>query len=219
MMNQQKTPLRAPLLAALDKEYAEASRRKDLDRMAEIVSIVESLQGTAAAVPPPLTVAEAPELVAPAEARSILEPPTEPLPLPAAPAGAVGVTLQQLLRSAGPAIETENHAERRAAAKGRLKDAVLRVSALDDQIRYELAMQAHNRNIAVMTMFQAEAVSRGLTVAALAEQIIAERRVHERRVMHAHAVLARVSAEIDQATGDTIDAIVDAGMAEIEGMT
>ena len=129
------------------------------------------------------------------------------------------MTMTELLRRADPMPAPTRMAERRAAAKGRLKDAVLRVSALDDQIRYELAMQAHNRNIAVMTMFQAEAASRGLTVAALAEQIIAERRVHERRVMHAHAVLARVSAEIDQATGDTIDAIVDAGMAEIEGMT
>jgi len=223
MMNPKKaSPLRHPLMAALDAEYARASKAKDLDRMAEVSAAVEALKRLWAEETPPIAVVtpttrHQPGIGAatqPPAATKEEEAPID-LPLPATPGSARRMTMRDILQVAGPSLPEEAES-RRAAAKSRLKDAVLRVSALDDQIRYELAMQARNQNVAVMEMFREEAASLGLTVAALAQRIIDERHVQERRVMHAHAVLARVSAEIDQASGDAIDAAANAGIAEIE---
>jgi hypothetical protein len=110
-------------------------------------------------------------------------------------------------------------AERRAAAKRRLGAVVAMTSSgPDDQMRYDLALQAINRNVTAMEMFTAEAAVLGITVAELAERVVGERRARERRMMQAHAILARVSAEIDRATGDAIDVAAEAGIREIEGI-
>ena len=219
-------PLRQPLLAALDKEYAEASRHKDLGRMAEISAAVEALTNLWAPATPTAPAPEAPAVTLVAvpeeeEPPAVVEMP-EVRTLPAAPGNRMThLSVGDILRSVAPMPghqEADQH--RRATAKGRLKDAVLRVASttVAGQVRYELAMQALNRNIEVMKMFAAEAASLGTTVASLAEQIVTQRRAQERRIMHAHAVLARVSAEIDRASGDGIDQAADVGIAEIEGM-
>jgi hypothetical protein len=107
--------------------------------------------------------------------------------------------------------------ERREAAKVRLKDAVLKQgqNLLAEQIRYELALQAKNGNAIVMGLFETEARILEISIDGLAQRIIDDRRAEERRMMHLYAVMARVSAAIDRATGDGIDEWADAGVAEI----
>jgi len=215
------TPLRQPLLAALDREYAEASRRKDLDRMAEVSAVVEALNRVWASPAPTSEAPAAPEQAPAPVAMLVEEEPAAVIELPAAPGNRMThLPIGDILRSVAPMPEPEGDQKRREAAKSRVKDAVLRVASttIAGQVRYELAMQAINSNLEVMKMFAAEASALGTTVAVLAGQIISQRRAQERRIMHAHAVLARVSAQIDLSSGDGIDEAADAGIVEIEGM-
>lgn len=59
--------------------------------------------------------------------------------------------------------------------------------ALARQVRYEIAMQAHNQSVYALEKLAPEATARGMTAAALADQIIAERQALEASVMHTYA--------------------------------
>jgi len=59
--------------------------------------------------------------------------------------------------------------------------------ALAQQVRYEIAMQAHNNSAYALEKLAAEAAARGITAAQLADQIIAERQALEASVMQAYA--------------------------------
>jgi hypothetical protein len=211
-------------MAALDTEYAHASRRKDLERMGEITAAAEVLRRLWDSTPPPPEPTPPPP--PPVVVRPVVVEPPEPLPippiaplLPMVPTGEYSI--QELIMRADPrpTAYDQSDSDRREAARRRLKDAVATVSSgPDDQMRYDLALQAINRNVTAMEMFTAEAAVLGITVAELAERVIGERRARERRMMQAHAILARVSAEIDQAIGDAIDVAAEAGIREIEGI-
>jgi hypothetical protein len=107
--------------------------------------------------------------------------------------------------------------ERRAAAKARVTEAVNRKgqATVSDQMRYELALKARNENVHAMALLEPEAGILKIGVAELAQRIIEDRQVRERRMTHVYAILARTSAEIDEATGADIDATADVAVREI----
>jgi hypothetical protein len=84
-----------------------------------------------------------------------------------------------------------------------------------DQIRYEMALQAKNGRVSSMAQFEEEARISGVTVAVLADQIVAQRLALERRMSHVYTIQARALADIDRATGDAIDTITASAVSEI----
>lgn len=54
-------------------------------------------------------------------------------------------------------------------------------AAYEQQVRYEVALMARNKNLDAMRNMQPEAAARGMTVEALADMIIDERRAEEQR--------------------------------------
>jgi len=217
--------MRQPLLHVLQVEYERAARAKNLPRMEEITAIVEALNRLWSDPVPVPEVASTAVLVPalPVQWESSAEPavewasPThvvpEPSDLPPVP-----FQLQDLLNSVPEGLWGDE--ERRLDAKGRVKDAVLRVTheVMAMQMRYELALQAHNRNNRALELFEPEAIALGLGVPDLAQRIINERRTAERRMAHVYAILARVSVEIEQADGDRIEALAEIGIREIQAM-
>src|SRR5262245_5678819 len=209
--------VRDPLLAVLEGEYARAIRAKQVEKAEEIAKIVEAVKRVWSE---PLAemqlMADAPVVAGPVQEWT---PPPEPIEPPAEQLPPVGdYRLRDLIESIPEGMWGDD--ERRTDAKHRLKDAVLRAAhiTLGDQMRYELAMQAHNRNVTAMDLFREEAGILRVTVADLAARIIAERKMRERRMMHAYAVLARLEAEIDRSTGQHIEALAEAGIREIQEM-
>lgn len=108
---------------------------------------------------------------------------------------------------------------RRRAARERVQRAAQEASRLiaEGQMRYELALQAHNGNTNAMAILEGEAKAEGITVAALAERIIAERRRNERRLGQVYEVLARALKDIEAATGERIATVEIAAAREITG--
>jgi len=237
MSNRRKTAgtysVRQAVLHVLDVEYGRSSRAKDLARMEEITDIVADLKKlwreTAAEAQPVVSedIATSPTIhdeplpmpaFAPVQHVEEWTPPPPPEPpapdLP--PVG--GYQLKDLLESVPEGLWGED--ERRADAKGRLQAAVLRVmhDVLAMQMRYELALQAHNRNVRAIELFEPEANILGIGVADLASRIITERRTGERRMAHVYTILARASAEIDQAAEHDIEALAAAGIREIQAL-
>jgi hypothetical protein len=220
------TPVRQPLLHVLQVEYERAAKAKNLPRMEEITGIVEALNRLWSDPVP--SVAEQHSSAPPVIRNDLLLPePAEwapqqlpPLPEPPEPSDLppVPFQLQDLLNSVPEGLWGDE--ERRADAKGRVKDAVLRVTheVMAMQMRYELALQAHNRNHRALELFEPEAIILGISVADLAGRIINERRTAERRMQHVYTLLARISAEIDQATGNDIDSLTEAGIREIQAL-
>lgn len=229
------TPMRQPLLHVLDVEYARAARAKNLPRMEEITAIVEALKRLWSdvipeAAPQPVPVLEVVKWQPGQLERWTAPPPLpEPLPEPEPPMDtqeALGMApvpqqswdVNDLLARVPEGLWGDE--ERRQEAKGRVRDAVLRVTheVMAMQMRYELALQAHNRNNRALELFEPEAIALGISVGDLATRIINERRAAERRMQHVYTILARVSVEIDQAEGDRIDELVEAGIREIQAM-
>lgn len=107
--------------------------------------------------------------------------------------------------------------ERRAVAKQRLQDALREVSlALTaQQPRYELAMLARNGNARALQLFQEEAVTRGVKVATLADEVIAERLEGERQLMQAYATALRIQIAIGGASGGEIEKLAENGIGQI----
>jgi len=156
------------------------------------------------------------------------EAPLEPqgLSLPPAPAGEFSIS-DLLSRADPPDKETGTpvryvvperlDVDRRAMAKSRVMGAVTRAGQVttSDQMRYELALQAKNENVRAMALFETEAKVLGITVADLVGRIIEDRRTRERRMMQVYAILARVSAAVDKASGPAIDGLAEHAIAEI----
>ncbi len=174
---------------------------------------------TIEADPPP------PDPPAPEPAVMLLDPPPDDPPpeiIPAAPAlppAPGSFDLREVFARVDAPEETDE--QRRVAARARLQAAVEKAaqSMPGGQVRYDLALQAHNGNVRAMGLLADEAAIKGRSVADLAASIIAERQGHEDRMMRAHAVLARVLAEVDHASGPAIDEAAMRGVAEIEGMS
>ena len=217
-------PMRQPLLHVLQVEYERAAKAKNLTRMEEITGIVEALNRLWSDPVPPITEQHSsapPDLrndVLLPEPVEWVQPPQLPLPTEPSDLPPVPFQLQDLLKSVPEGLWGDE--ERRADAKGRVKDAVLRVTheVMAMQMRYELALQAHNRNNRALELFEPEAIILGISVADLAGRIINERRTAERRMQHVYTLLARISAEIDQATGNDIDSLTEAGIREIQAL-
>lgn len=211
--------IKTPLLAALDLEYIRAVKARNIPRMGEIAAILQALHGLwpglipdpePAPIPLPLT------SLVPA-----VQPPAPPVPVEMAP-----WSLNELLAAvpeeppAASPVPLEamlSDSARRAAAKARIKEAVIRAAenTSHQQMRYEQAMMAKNGNVHIIQNFEAEARTLGLKVAQLADQIIAERRARERRMGQVYAVKARAELDIDKASGPTIDAIADTAILDI----
>lgn len=107
--------------------------------------------------------------------------------------------------------------ERRKAARALIAAAVAQASrnTTDNQVRYELALQAKNGQVRAMSLFEPEAATLAITIAALADRIVGERHARERRMMQVYAIQARVLGELDRATGDDIDATAASAALEI----
>lgn len=224
--------MRQPLLHVLQVEYERAAKTKNLSRMEEITSIVEALNRLWSdpapiepqpAASPPIAepVAEPVQWTAPVQLpEPVFVPPEPPEPEPSGPSGLppVPYQLQDLLSRVPEGLWGDE--ERRTDAKGKVKDAVLRVTheVMAMQMRYELALQAHNRNNRALELMEPEAIVLGMSVADLATRIINERRTAERRMAYVYTILARVSVEIDQATGNRIEELAEAGIREIQAM-
>jgi len=136
----------------------------------------------AAGEPPPL----------PPDMPEIPWPPEPPPPLP---------------QTEPPAM---NDNMKRRAAREAVRRAVIdaQINTSDDeQMRYELALQAFNGAVAPLEMFEEEAKVRGVAAKALAEAVITDRRRRERRMMHVRAIQAQAMQDLDKATGDGIAAI------------
>lgn len=217
MRNRNKSvPLRTPLLGALDVEYARASKAKNLDRMAEIAAAIEALSRVW-----PELAAQAGEQptqlhVPAALSGSVPSMKFDDIPTPAELPPAPGESSLQDILARVDELEWPD-AERRVMALDRIKSAALNASriTLDQQIRYEVAFQAHNRNVGAMELMQPEAKIRNVTVDELAQHIITDRRTKERRMAYVYAILARAEAEIAQAVGARIDELAEAAIQEI----
>jgi hypothetical protein len=106
---------------------------------------------------------------------------------------------------------------RRRAAKELVRRAVIEASqsTTDDQMRYELALQAHNDNVQALEMFAEEAKVAKVSAKELAERIITERRRRERRMMHIHAIQAQALIDLDNASGEAISTVERQAVAHI----
>jgi len=108
---------------------------------------------------------------------------------------------------------------RRRAAKRQVDDAVFKAGqrVMAGQVRFEVALEAKNGRVDSVAMLEDEAKQRSMSVALLAEQIVAERRAMERRMMRVYAIQTRANSDIDAASGDAIDAIASVAAADING--
>lgn len=169
---------------------------------------------------------------------AVLEPLAQSQPMPLPPPPEQAFTISDLLARAdapepkivptlleiGGALPSLSNPDsepmKRERAKSRVMGAVRRVgqSVIGDQVRYELALKAMNDNVVAIQLLEEEASIRKLSVRELAVQIVEDRRVRERRMMQVYAILARASANIDNATGRTIDTLADKAVQEIAAL-
>jgi hypothetical protein len=117
-----------------------------------------------------------------------------------------------------PLVEPpQDDAGRRRAAKGAIRRAVASMAqnSHDLQMRYELALQAHNGSVEALDMMAPEAGLKGISSRELAEQIIVERRARERRMMQVYAAQERAFRALEAASGEAIAIIEAAAVREI----
>jgi len=109
----------------------------------------------------------------------------------------------------------------RVEAKRKIKEAARNAAilTLDDQIRYELAMQAINGSIYAIDLFQGEARELGTTVEALARSVVGARRGKEKLMMRIHEIAARITTDLDATPAMELAAAVQRGIAEIDDLT
>lgn len=160
----------------------------------------------------------APEPSRPAERRpwsleQLLERASDPEPAALAPEPT------PIAASAPETAEPLDDAARRRLAKGAIRKAVAAASqnSHDLQMRYELALQAHNGNVEALEMMMPEATLKGVGAKELAEQIIVERRARERRMMQVYAAQERAFKALETAAGDNIAQIGQQAVVEIRG--
>lgn len=183
--------------------------------------------------PPPLSPLPPP----PEPVMAVPEPLAQSQPMPLPPPPEQAFTISDLLARADapepkivptlleigslPSLSNpDSEPMKRERAKSRVMGAVRRVgqSVIGDQVRYELALKAMNDNVVAIQLLEEEANIRKLSVRELAVQIVEDRRVRERRMMQVYAILARASANIDNATGRTIDTLADKAVQEIAAL-
>ena len=222
--------IRQPLLAALDLEYVRAANKRDTARMAEIMTIMELLNNLwPDAIPlsaphgQPILAMPAPPQYPPAPVANIgprpgwvreaikaaeAHPP-DPLDEPAPPE----------MRLPDVLLPKIDDASLRRAAKARIMMFTQQAgfNTADEQMEYEVALMAHNKNVEAMSQLEPRAAVAKMTVADFSELIINRRRVKERRMMHVKAVAERCLAELDSATGEDIGRIEREAVAAIEG--
>lgn len=132
-----------------------------------------------------------------------------------------GWELKDLLNRAGadeaslPLPRVPMTAEMARAAISRAAEAK-RTKLGAGQIRYELAMQAKNGNVEAGTILNKEAAMRGLPIAVLSDEIIAERKQAERATMDLILIEARGLASIEESTD--IEGSVEMVLAMIEAV-
>lgn len=118
-----------------------------------------------------------------------------------------------------PEITPSDDEQRRIAQRAvRQVSQVAVAHTLGDQIRYELAMQAKNGSAYATDLLSGEARERGMTIAELADDVVAERKRQERRMMKIREIEARTIAAIEIAEEAAITSIAMQGQSEIEAI-
>jgi hypothetical protein len=129
------------------------------------------------------------------EVPAYLPPPTEPAPAPA----------------------DDNSRRRAAKAHIRRIAAEYAFDANAEALRYEQALLAHNGNTAAIEDLEMEAMTKGVSVDQLAQQIIDGRRLHSRRMVMVKRIHDDALTALDNAHGDEIGAIETKAVAEMSG--
>jgi hypothetical protein len=222
--------IRQPLLSALDLEYVRAANKKDTARMGEIMTIMELLNNLWPEKIPLSVPSGAPVLAMPAPSqlppaplsqmgprpgwvREVIKAatvaPPDPLEQPPPPE----MTLPEALQ---PKVDD---AAARRAAKARIEIAAQRFSfnTAEQQMEYETALLAHNRNVEAMSQLEPRAKQMGMTVTAMAEVIITQWTARARKLMQIKTIMDRINPLIDAATGEEIHRLEGEAVAQIQG--
>lgn len=86
------------------------------------------------------------------------------------------------------------------------------------QMRYETAMSARNGGVQATALLEPEATTRGITVAVLAEEIIADRDARVAKTMAVSAAAARHRATLSAAAPANLETLVAAAVAELRAL-
>ena len=222
--------IRNPLCAALDLEYVRAANKKDTGRMGEIMTIMELLNNLwpdkiplAAPSGTPILAMPAPTQIPPAPRppdgprpgwvkevlRSSDRPAPDPLEQPPEPEPTLPAAMQP---------QVDDQAARRAA-KARIMNAAHRQSmwSAEQELGYQEALMAHNRNVAAMDRMAPRAQALGIPIATLVEQIVAERDARARRLLKVKRLEDTAVTALDGATGTDIAKVEAEYVAQIEG--
>lgn len=118
---------------------------------------------------------------------------------------------------AEPVVQADPPQESRYAVKARVKQAADTAvsNSMTDQIRWEMAVRARNGDAYAIEQFSGEANERGVKVNWLVDEIIAERRAREKKVMRIYQIHARVQAALDIADDVMLADLARDGIAEI----
>jgi hypothetical protein len=147
-----------------------------------------------------------------------------PVARPSAPAGSMKELLSRVSIFDGedplePITDyvplTPQTLEPRDHAQWRVREAARVATRPGDQIRYELAMQAHNQSAYAVELLSDEAHELGMPVGDLVAQIIGDRRDAERRSSWVAATVARTIAAIASAPAAAVTRIADTAIRDI----
>lgn len=138
------------------------------------------------------------------------------MPANAAPLPELPAPLEQ-----PPVITVNDQGDRRRAARALVEEAVAQVNRLtnSEQLRYELALMVVNQNIEAMSDLKDAAAAAGLPVVEYAKRAIAVHTARRRRAAQVYASEERALKDIDQATGDEIEAVAERAVKDIRGET
>lgn len=117
----------------------------------------------------------------------------------------------------GPLPMDDASRRRRAKARVRQVASSLAFNSLDQQLRYEEALMAHNGNIQAMQTFEPEAAALGISIKELVDRIVSERTVRARRMMQVKAIQEEALRALDAAAGDEIEAIEQRAVSQMSG--
>jgi hypothetical protein len=189
--------------------------------MAEVAAVSDALAKLWSGAAP---MAEPPAVPPPA-----MEPEPEPLPIPAAPGGMAGLSIRDIVSridpmpviNSMPVTKINDQGDRRRAARAKVQETVAEVNRLTngDQLRYELALMVVNENIEAMGDLKDAAAAASLPVKDYAKRVIAAHTARRRRAAQVYAIEERALKDIDQATGDAIEAIAERAVKDIRGET
>lgn len=83
------------------------------------------------------------------------------------------------------------------------------LSRYDDQVRYELALLAHNGNTRAQETFDRHAAAAGKVASELVDEVIRRREAFDEKVMQVHLIYEQAEQRLATASGDEIKAVTD----------